>query len=255
MFQNKMSEYKFQSIYKFVSDIYMLVENDFNFWNFNEEAFVQSALKFNRNSLLHIYVASSLYCYYWDRFIDMTDDDEVEWWIKLMKVYNIRISNVKYDEDDNALIERWFKKNEKKFIKFFELISEEVVHILFNDKHFLVMFNNLVRNVIIDEDGSYVNYVKWPENSRNEDGTIKRCRIPQWVKHAVFYRDKGRCVSCNRDLTDLVSILNTRNFDHIVALKDYGTNDPCNLQLTCEHCNKSKGAKDKVPIYKYQRWW
>ena len=22
-----------------------------------------------------------------------------------------------------------------------------------------------------------------------------------------------------------------------------GTNDPCNIQLTCEHCNKSKGAK------------
>ncbi len=51
------------------------------------------------------------------------------------------------------------------------------------------------------------------------------------------------------------SVLNKKNFDHIVALKDYGTNDPCNLQLTCEHCNKSKGAREKVPKYKYQSWW
>lgn len=50
----------------------MNVEAGVNFWNFNEEAFVQNALKFNRNSLLHIYVASTLYCYYWDEFSDMT---------------------------------------------------------------------------------------------------------------------------------------------------------------------------------------
>lgn len=253
--ESKLLEYKFQSIYKFVNIVYMNVEAGVNFWNFNQEAFVQSALKFNRNSLLHIYVASSLYCYYWDEFSDMTDDDEVEWWIELLKVYKIKISDVDYDEDENPLIEEWFEKNKDKFIEFFELISDEVVHILFNDKHFLVLFNRLVRNVLIDEDGTYADYVKWSENSRNEDGTIKRCHIPQWVKHAVYHRDKGRCVFCNRDLTGQVNILNKKNFDHIVALKDYGTNDPCNLQLTCEHCNKSKGAREKVPKYKYQSWW
>ena len=233
----------------------MNVEAGVNFWNFNEEAFVLSAQKFNRKSLLHIYVASSLYCYYWDEFCDMTDDDEVGLWIDLMKVYRIKLSDVNYDEDDNPLIEKWFEKNEEKFIEFFEMISDEVVHILFNDKHFLVLFNRLIRNVLIDEDGTYADYVKWPENSRNENGTIRRCHIPQWVKNAVFHRDKGRCVFCNKDLTGLVTTLNSKNYDHIVPLKDYGTNDPCNLQLTCEHCNKSKGAKDRVPKYKYQRWW
>ena len=135
------------------------------------------------------------------------------------------------------------------------MISDEVVHILFNDKHFLVLFNRLVRNVLIDEDGTYAGYVKWPENSRNEYGTIKRCSIPQWVKYAVYHRDKGHCVFCNKDLTGIVTTLNSKNYDHIVPLKDYGTNDPCNLQLTCEHCNKSKGAKNRVPNYKYHRWW
>ena len=50
----------------------MNVEAGVNFWNFNEEAFVQNALKFNRNSLLHIYVVTILYCYYRDDFSDIT---------------------------------------------------------------------------------------------------------------------------------------------------------------------------------------
>ncbi len=126
-----------------------------------------------------------------------------------MKVYKIKLSDVDYDEDENPLVEKWFEKNIDKFIEFFELISDEVVHILFNDKYFLVLFNRLVRNVLIDEDGTYADYVKWPEESRNGDGTINRCPIPQWVKHAVYHRDKGRCVFCNRDLTGLINILNT----------------------------------------------
>ena len=101
----------------------MNVEVEVDFWNFNEEAFVQSALRFNRKSLLHIYVTSSLYCYYWDEFNDMTDDDEVEWWIDLMKVYKIEISDVDYDEDDNALVAEWFENNEGKFIKFFDVVD------------------------------------------------------------------------------------------------------------------------------------
>ena len=40
----------------------MNVEAGIDFWNFNEEAFVQSAFKINRNSLLHIYVANTLNC-------------------------------------------------------------------------------------------------------------------------------------------------------------------------------------------------
>lgn len=31
----------------------------------------------------------------------------------------------------------------------------------------------------------------------------------------------------------------------MVPLEDGGTNDPCNVQLTCEHCNKSKGARSR----------
>ncbi len=86
-------------------------------------------------------------------------------------------------------------------------------------------------------------------------GTIKRVNIPQWVKDAVFHRDKGRCVFCNTDLTRLVNTLTTNNFDHIVPLDLYGSNDPCNIQLSCEFCNKSKTNKAGATTTKYIPWW
>lgn len=260
MQDNRIREYKFSSIYKFVNIINEMVEDGFDFWNFNEEMFVQSALKFNRISLLHIYVTSTLYCYYSRYFCkngDCVEDEEVGWWIELMKVYGVKLTRRGYNVDkygaDAAW--KWFEKNETTFIKFFETISDEVVHILYNDKHFLVQFNRLVRHVVKDEERFYIDIVSWPEGARNEDGTIKRCAIPRWVKQAVFHRDKGRCVYCNKDLTGLVNTLNVENFDHIIPLHDYGTNDPCNIQLTCEECNKSKGGKDKEAKYMYQSWW
>ena len=256
----ELKDYKFNYVYKFVDIINEAVEGGFDLWNFNGELFVQSALKFNKDSLLYIYVSSTLYCYYMRYFRkdgDCVEEEEVQWWIVLMKVYGIKLSrrgfNLDKDESDTAW--KWFQKNEDRFIDFFDVIAEEVVHIIFNDKQFLVKFNRLIRKVVFDKDGTYADYVKWPEGARNHDGTIKRCAIPKWVQKAVYHRDKGRCVFCNKDLTGLVNTLNNKNFDHIIPLKDYGTNDPCNIQLTCEECNKSKGGKDKEPKYMYQSWW
>ena len=144
-------------------------------------------------------------------------------------------------------------KKHRDFADLFDKISPELVHILFNDKRFLFKFNSLVQEIVKDEEKKY--NLPWPKESLNEDGTIKRQLIPKWVKNAVYHRDKGHCVFCSRDLTGLVNVLRQSNYDHIIPLKQFGTNDPCNIQLTCEECNKSKGAQLKMPKYKYQSWW
>lgn len=257
MIRSKLLEYKFKSIYRFVNIIYEYVEAGIEFWNFDGDQFARSATKFNEKSLLHVYVSSTLYNYYSEKFRedDINDEDEIYWWINLMGEYGVVIVNKEYHLDQDNPGFEWFQINEAKFKMFFEVVSDEVVHILFNDKKFLVQFNQLVQKVIKDEDRAYTNIIRWPDNSRNVDGTIKRCNIPIWVKQAVYHRDKGRCVFCNCDLNWIVNILRPANYDHIIPLKDYGANDPCNIQLTCEHCNKSKGTKDIIANYKYQSWW
>ena len=125
--------------------------------------------------------------------------------------------------------------------------SNEIVHILFTNKNFLIDFNKLVVRTLEE--------TEIPEQYLTPKKTIKRQNIPQWVKRDVFHRDKGRCVFCNKDLTGIITTLNSSNFDHILPLDKMGTNDPCNIQLSCETCNKSKGANEHTPIYKYEELW
>nr|WP_256521907.1 HNH endonuclease [Halobacillus sp. A5] len=89
-----------------------------------------------------------------------------------------------------------------------------------------------------------------------KDGVISRCSyIPQWLKQGVFHRDKGRCQICGTDLTKVLNLDNKENYDHIIPLENGGTNDPTNFQLTCESCNKSKGARSNKYNNISSRFW
>lgn len=63
---------------------------------------------------------------------------------------------------------------------------------------------------------------------------VRRERIPQEVKVAVWQRDKGACVECE-SREDL-------EFDHVIPLAMGGSNTARNLQLLCATCNRRKGA-------------
>lgn len=257
MAKSRLLEYKFKSIYRFVDIVYETIEKGVDYLDFDFDQFVVSASKFNEKSLLHIFAENILFNHFHIEFYetgDSLEDDCIDWWIELMNEYKIKLTDDMFNSDLDNPFYHWYTANEDVFKKFFGAISNEVVHILFNDKQFLVKFNKHVRNMIKDDSFS-ANYLIWPEGSRKNDGTIIRRDIPQWVKDAVFHRDKGRCVFCNKNLTCLIDNIDRKHYDHIIPLKDYGTNDPCNIQLTCENCNKRKGAQDKVPDYKYPSWW
>lgn len=87
------------------------------------------------------------------------------------------------------------------------------------------------------------------------DGVLKRASIPYWAKEAIFYRDRGRCVLCNCDLSGLLSLQNDENYDHIVPLARGGTNDVSNLQLLCADCNKKKSCGHSVTKNTVERWF
>lgn len=62
-----------------------------------------------------------------------------------------------------------------------------------------------------------------------------RIPISEEVQITVWNRDGGKCVKCGSSLN--------LEFDHIIPLSKGGSNTARNIQLLCEHCNRSKGAK------------
>ena len=63
----------------------------------------------------------------------------------------------------------------------------------------------------------------------------KRENIPGHVKEEVWRRDRGRCVNCG--------IREKLEYDHILPVSKGGSSTVRNVQMLCEKCNRSKGAK------------
>lgn len=114
-------------------------------------------------------------------------------------------------------------------------LTRELFYVLFQNRDFLYRFNC---------------YLARSESS------IDRCSIPSWVKKAVKYRDKGKCVCCGNDLSGLLDYEddNSIHFDHIVSLKNGGLNDVTNIQLMCRDCNLKKSSSSYTNI-RYKDWY
>lgn len=159
-------------------------------------------------------------------------------WISqaIEKYHNIHISHGDWfkingftDKDDDyydifsQFAEFLNNQNNHIYSNTIECIALEVEYILFQNRDFLLRFNLTMAPAF-------------------EEYNRPRAYIPEWVKRAVLFRDKGCCVFCKKDLTGLYTLLedNQKQFDHIVPLVEGGANDVCNIQLTCQQCNSRK---------------
>lgn len=136
----------------------------------------------------------------------------------------------------------------------FEKISREVFYLLFNNRNLLMRFNKIMKYYVEDIVITDIENEKIKLLFKN-DGRLIRKRIPEWVKKAVFFRDRGHCCNCNKDITGVISISEKKHFDHIVPLKLGGINDVSNIQLLCERCNLKKGATEIYTSNKYEKWF
>lgn len=132
-------------------------------------------------------------------------------------------NNNKYDEITVEYIEYLDEKG-----LYFDIIwniVNEVVYLLFQNRKFLLHFN------------------EWLAEMHNYK--IVRKAPPKWVQRAVFHREKGRCVICNRDLSGIIDIEEdfAVHLDHMVPIEEGGLNDFSNMQLMCQQCNLKKGMK------------
>ncbi|KAB2364218.1 hypothetical protein F8517_25270 [Bacillus thuringiensis] len=129
------------------------------------------------------------------------------------------------------------------------VLVHEVFTILYMNKNFLYEFNlqlsEKIRELKVSEFPSIL----------KKNGVIARGRFPVWLKDGVKFRDKGRCQICGTDLTRTFNRDSAENYDHIIPLELNGSNDPINIQLTCESCNKSKGARNTKFVNSYAPFW
>lgn len=242
-------DYKFRSVYMMADLIDGYVRGGEGFLNYEEAYFINYSSKFSKETLLHLYIVVTLFNVYRRDYRKNGDllgsEDLIEEWYDLFKSYSVRITKRDFNIKNTAL--DWFEEKQEKFELLFDKIAKEVFYLLYANRGFLLDFNNLIAET--------VSVTKFPMEFVTEKGTIKRQKIPEWVKTAVFHRDKGRCVFCNTDLTKIFNILSNSNYDHIVPLDLFGANDPCNIQLTCESCNKSKQNKRGSTSTLYNPWW
>lgn len=248
-----LKEFHYSSTYELADLIDGSVKEGISFWNYNEDYFINASCKFSKDTLLHLYIVitalnyyTNYYRRYYRKYGEFDEPEEhTEKWYKLFETYNIQFRKFKSNSVKPFLF--WFEKNHDNFLQLFDRMAEEVFYILFANRSFLLDFNNIVAQTVLD--------TEYPAHLTTKKGTLKRTAIPQWVKKAVYHREKGRCVFCNCDLTGLINIYNNSNYDHIVPLDLYGANDPCNIQLSCESCNRSKTNKEGTTSNRYMPWW
>lgn len=131
-------------------------------------------------------------------------------------------------------------------------IADEVFYLIFNNRELMYEFNDLVAgNLDLYLDGFNVDV----QSLFTSTGTLRRSRIPQWAKNAVFHRDKGQCTICMKDISGRLSPTSKPHYDHMVPLAEGGLNDVSNLQLLCGNCNQTKGRKRTPTSVKYIKWY
>lgn len=132
-------------------------------------------------------------------------------------------------------------------------LSNEVFFLLFPNRKLLANLNAFVAGTV--QQITLDDLADDEVGKLSKDGVASRINIPEWVKRAVFFRDRGMCSTCNTDISGLVQINNSKHFDHIVPLANGGINDVTNIQLLCDKCNLKKGRKALSPSNRYEAWY
>lgn len=133
------------------------------------------------------------------------------------------------------------------------LVGEVFFH-LFLNRQFLSAFNQNIARIVVSD----LSREELPPDLAKyltRDGVLRRARIPAWVRRAVYYRDRGLCVFCHRDLTGTINLQTEENFDHIVPLAASGMNDVSNIQLLCGPCNRRKRDGRAATSAAYEAWY
>jgi len=135
--------------------------------------------------------------------------------------------------------------------------AHEVFFILFGNRRLLLHFNAIVSDHV-----ESLSMEDLDDEVREQvaplfegSGALKRAYMPEWVRRAVYFRDRGRCVMCQADLSGIITLWSEENYDHMVPLAADGLNDVTNIQLLCAACNLRKADGAAVTSGAYEDWY
>ncbi|QFU89513.1 HNH endonuclease [Amycolatopsis sp. YIM 10] len=135
-------------------------------------------------------------------------------------------------------------------------IADEVFHVVFINRILMAQLNEMIAIKVAEVDPDCIaEYGDGARNFSRNGFRLKRGAPPDWVRRAVFHREKGRCALCRADLSPVLSSISEHQFDHIVPASSGGLNDITNMQLLCEPCNKKKSNLSSATSAVYQKWY
>ncbi|QJT11507.1 HNH endonuclease [Aeromonas sp. 2692-1] len=251
-----------RDIYNYVSIVESCISDSGSFLEVRMEEYNEIANRLQKPdkiSILHEYIFAMIRTYIsrdYRKNSELYDKEDIDHLIQVFSEYGLSLIPLEEYEisseevDDGDMFYRWFLSNEDIFMEYWEKVTEDVFHIVFSNRRFLLQFSQSLAEYV-EYNKSYIN-----EKVFDKGRKIKRCnRLPIWLKKAVFYRDHGRCVFCLADLSGLLATDRKLHFDHIIPLARWGTNDPSNFQLLCKQCNLKKSCSPGATGLFYVPWW
>ena len=259
-------QYVFQRVYDIAAMVEASVDDDESFHElpWEDDTFRRSVATFSKVTVLHHYIYTMIAVetrYDYRKRADIYEEApeliaEIEDTLRAYGIdyqpyadYQRTISADDAKTREEYPFHQWFLTQEERFEELWEKLTDEVFHLLFSNRAFLLRFNIALAKWVTAHN------IQFPADLVTKKGLLKRVAIPKWVRDAVFFRDHGRCLFCQVDLSGLLATDRLDHFDHMVPLAGGGINDPTNVQLLCEACNLRKSAGKPRTGLRYPAWW
>lgn len=235
-----------------------------DFWNWEKENIIKVLIKPHRKTVIHMwleyYVHVDCELYNAKTSLDKESyNNEMIYLLHEVEVLPREYEPIRYTTEyfrlelnEAEFITIITDENNKKIQELEQMVSDNlqkindlIIHsafqIIMQNRMFLHDFHLRLSKILKKRfDWISENY---PENVTDTKKLKRENYWPTWLEDAIFYRDKGTCVICRRDVSGLRNLSMKQAIDHIIPISLYGSNDATNLQILCRSCNEEKGNR------------
>src|SRR5690606_37372878 len=205
----------YHSTYYFANVINNVVFNSFDYLRsldrfFQIESVIEPFPKFGNLHRFIYFILESIIVYEQDskKWEDVNNENYKNAFFRvneLMRYHNInhlslaewyeQVNDINWGNWEDYVSNYYSYLSEGPLDQLFRRLTAEIFYILFQNRLFLKEFNELIasqiEHITLDElDNEQIRLFE-------SEGILRRCYVNQWVKNAVFFRDRGHCCDCH----------------------------------------------------------